>query len=104
MPRKNGNIPRLQSGNLSQSLRLGKPTTDMPVGTQCIKKPFYGITPADKHAAGCNKNTGRIKSGRHAPFINGDSLQLNAKVNRDKCAKAKLLSALGAVGRVARNS
>ena len=80
MPRKNSDIPRLQSGHLSQSLRLGKPTADMPVGTQCIKKPVHGITPADKHAAGCNKNTGRIKSGQHTPLINGESLQLNAKV------------------------
>ena len=84
MPRKNGYIPRLQSRSLPQSLRLRKPSANMPVGAQCIKKPAHGITPAGKNAAGCNKNTGRIKSGRHTPLINGDSLQLNAKVNRAK--------------------
>jgi len=104
MPRKNDDIPRLQSRSLAQSLRLRKPTANMLVGTQCIKKPFYGITPTDKHTTGCNKNTGRIKSGQHRPLINGDSLQLNAKVNRASFAKAKMRSALGAMRRVARNS
>lgn len=74
MPRKNGDIPHLQSRSLPQSLRLRKPTADMPVGAQCLKKPTHGITPTDKNTAGCNQNTGRIKSGRHTLLINGDSL------------------------------
>ena len=74
MPRKNSRIPRIQSRSLCQYLRLRNPAANRPVITQCLKKPAHGITPTDKNAAGCDKNTGRIRIGHHASLINGDAL------------------------------
>jgi hypothetical protein len=81
MPRKNVSIPHLQSRGLRQCLRLRKPAADWHIDAQCLKKPFHGITPTGENAAGCDKNTGRIRMERHGTLINGGAHQLNAKVS-----------------------